>query len=277
MTRWAVSLVLFGGLSLSAFSAAGCGVFAQQREFDALKAKNDLLAKDLTAERQDVVTMKAELATTRERLDNALRANADTGSDLLSSKARINDLVGRTDELSHTMEQMKKDLQSTRTELDAKLDDLKRTQSVQPTPPPPPVQIPADKSAHYQAIEAAFAQKDWGLVRTLGHEYVNRYATDDRADNALFLIGDADLHDNRPTSALGEFNKLLKLFPKSDKLDRTLFDMGEAYLQLHDCVNARLAFTTCEQRFARDKIGQEAKAKVAAIDKPAPGTCAPQP
>ena len=53
--------------------------------------------------------------------------------------------------------------------------------------------------------------------------------------------------------------------------------MGEAYLQLHDCANAKLAYGAVEQRFAREKIGAQAKAKVGEIDHPAPGLCAPQP
>jgi TolA-binding protein len=255
----------------------GCGLFAMQRDFDALKAKDAQMAKDLDASRQELVTMRSELNATRERLDNALRANADTGSDILSSKARINDVAGRTDELVHGLDQLRKDLQSSRTELDTKIDELKRAQSVQSTPPPPPVQIPADKGAHFQALQTAYNQKDWGLVRTLGHEYVNRYGADDRADDALYLIGSGDMLDNRPASALGEYNKLLKLYPRSDKLDRTLYDMGEAYLMLHDCANAKLAFGACEQRFPREKVGLESKAKIAAIERPSPGMCAPQP
>ncbi len=269
-----LALVVSGGLSAG---ASGCGVFALQKDFDTLKAKDEQLARDSAADRQELVTMRSDLAATRERLDNALRANADNGSDLLSSKARINDLAGRSEELAHNLDQMRNDLQATRSELDAKLDDLKRAQAVQPTPAPPPVQIPADRATHYQAVEGAYAQRDWGLVRTLGHEYVSRYPTDDKADDALFLLGDADLKDNRPTTALGEFNRLLKSFPKSDRLDRTLYDMGEAYLLLHDCASARLAFVTLEQRFPREKLGQEAKARVSVIDKPTPGMCAPQP
>ena len=71
-------------------------------------------------------------------------------------------------------------------------------------------------------------------MRTLGHEYVTRYPVDEHADDVQFLLGDADLQDNRPTSSLGEMNRLLKVYPHSDRLDRTLFDMGEAYLELHD-------------------------------------------
>ena len=275
--RLASTLSVGLALSFVLSGTSACGVFATQKDFETLRTQSGQMGKDLGDARQELITMRAELTATRERLDNALRANADTGSDILSSKARINDLAGRNDELAHNLDQMRKDLQSTRTELDSKLDELKRAQSVSPTPPPQPVQIPADKGAHFQAIQNAFTQKDWGLVRTLGHEFVNRYPADDKADDALYLVGSADVADNRPASALGEYNKLLKLFPKSDKLDRTLFDMGDAYLMLHDCANAKLAFGACEQRFPREKVGVDAKARIASIDKPTTGMCAPQP
>jgi TolA-binding protein len=149
-------------------------------------------------------------------------------------------------------------------------------QAVQ-APVPPPVKIPADKATHYQAVEGAYTQKDWPLVRTLGHEYVTRYPTDEKADDVQFLLGDGDLQDSRPTSCLGELNKLLKVYPTSDKLDRTLFDMGEAYLELHDCPNAKLAFVAVEQRFAKTRIGADARTRIKSIEHPVPGLCAPQP
>ena len=263
---------------LLALGASGCGLFVQIRDFDALKAKDEALAKQVEQDRQDLGAMKADSSRgTRERLENALRANADTGSDLLSSKARINDLAGRADELAHSIDELKKLQQDTRNEVDTKLDALTRQQAVEKAPAPPPVQVPADKETHFQSVQGAYTQKDWPLVRTLGHEYVVRYPTDDRADDVQFLLGDADLEDSRPTSALGEFNRLLKVYPRSDKLDKTLFAMGDAYMQLHDCVNAKLAYGAVEQRFGREKIGQQAKQKVGQIDHPAPGMCAPQP
>ncbi len=255
----------------------GCGVFAQQRDFDALKAQNEALARRVQTDEADLAATKADLAGTRDRLENALRANADTGSDILSSKARINDLAGRADELAHSLDEIRKIQQDTRNEIDTKLDAITRQQAEQKAPLPPPVQIPADRETHYQAVNGAFTQKDWPLVRSLGHEYVVRYPTDDHADDVQFLLGDADLQDNRPTSALGEFNRLLKVYPRSDKLDKTLFAMGDAYMQLHDCGNAKLAYGAVQQRFGKEKLGAQAKGKIAEIDHPAPGTCAPQP
>jgi TolA-binding protein len=128
---------------------------------------------------------------------------------------------------------------------------------------------------HFAALEAAFKAKDYALVRTLGHEYVNRYATDDKADDALYWTGKADLDDARPASALGEWNRLLKLFPKSNMLEKTLFGMGQAYESMHDCANAKLAYGTVLSHFAHGKLASEARTRTAAINALPAGSCAP--
>ncbi len=255
--------------ALLASLLCGCGVFASQRDHDALVAKNEAAEKISQAQ---VSALRSDLDATRERLDNALRANADRGSDLTSEKGKVNALTGKLEETSHLIEDLRKEIASTRSELDARLDEIRRTQE---TPKALPVAIPADKNGHFAAIESAHAAKDWPLTRTLGHAFIEKYPTDDRADDVLFVMGDADLKDGRPSSALGEFNRILKLTPPSNVLDKTLFAMGEAYLLLHDCENAKLAFSSCATRFSKDKLGTESKARVATIDKPAPGLCAP--
>jgi TolA-binding protein len=255
-----------------AVALAGCGVFATEGDHEALAAR---VRDQDTAQQERMKQLAADLAATRDRLDNALRANADNGSDLVSEKARMNQLAGRIDEIAHEVDEMKSILAAARTEVDARIDALKRAQDVQPTPAPPPIAIPPDKLLHYAAIEAAAKAKDWPLVRTLGHEYVNRYGTDDKADDVLYLMGTADLAEDHPSSALGEFNRLLKSYPRSDVLDKTLFGMGEAYFSIHDCENAKLAFSACESRFPREKMAADAKARISAIEHAPAGTCAP--
>jgi TolA-binding protein len=58
-------------------------------------------------------------------------------------------------------------------------------------------------------------------------------------------------------------------------LDKTLFEMGEAYFSIHDCENAKLAFSACESRFPREKMAADAKARISAIEHAPAGTCAP--
>ena len=264
----AAAFVALGPLVLS---ASGC---VNQRDHEALAARTTQMEKDVAQSHADVVALRADLDATRARLDNALRANADSSGDYLASKQRLNELAGRVDEINHGIDDLKRDVGASRTELYARIDELKRAQ--QPPPPAPaPITAPADKDAHYKQLEAAFNKRDWATVRALGPEYVNRYPSDDKADEALFFLGSADLQDGRPSSALGQFNRLLKLFPRSNVLDRTLYGIGDAYLLMHDCANAKVAYDACEKRFAKEKIGADAKAKVDQIGKNPPGMCAP--
>ena len=260
--------------SFASFACGGCVV--TQRDHDALAAKTAQVEKDATQARTEVTALRADLEATRQRLDNALRANADSSGDMIASKQRLNDLAGRVDEVSHGIDELRRDVGASRTELYARIDDLKRVQPAPVPAAPAPITAPADKTAHYKQLEEAHGKKDWATVRALGPEYVNRYPTDDKSDEALVSLGSADLQDGRPSSALGQFNRLLKLFPRSNVLDRTLYAMGDAYLLMHDCVNAKVAYDACEKRFAKDKIGAEAKAKIDQIAKNPPGMGAPQ-
>jgi TolA-binding protein len=253
-------------------SLAGC--LATQKDQDALVARTAEAEKQAAAARAEAAAVRADLDATRQRLDNALRANADSSTESMSTKQRLNDLAGRLDEAAHNVDELKRDLAASRTEIYARVDEMKRAQ--QPAPAAPPIAVPADKASHAKQLQEAHARKDWPVVRTLAAEYVVRYPQDERADEALFYAGDGDLADGRPSSALGHFNRLIKLFPRSKFLDRTLFGMGEAYMLMHDCANAKLAYEACDRRFSKEKIGEAARAKLAIIAKNAPGTCAPQ-
>ena len=276
MTAASTSRFASAAFVLLALSVSGCGVFATATEGRNLAARDDALEKTVEEQKQTIAKLQADLDATRERLDNALRANADNGSDLMSEKARMNALAGKMDENAHALDELRRQLSQSRTEVDARLDEIKRAQAVQPQQPPP-VQIPPEKNAHYAAIEAAYGQKDYNLTRTLGREYVNRYPTDERTDDVEYLMGDADLKDGRPSSAIGEFNHVLKATPTSNVLDKTLFDMGESYMLMHDCQSARLAYESCAKRFPKEKLGIDAKSRMSAIDHPQPGMCAPAP
>jgi len=264
-------------LLVAAAALPGCGVFALQRDHEAVVAQ---MAATDRASHDEIVKLHAELDATRDRLDNALRANADTGTDVLTEKSRVNELAGRLDETTHKLEELQSTLAAGRNELDARFDQLARAQAAQaaqqavpPAPPPPP--IPENKADHFAALEAAFKAKDYARVRTLGHEYVNRYATDDKADDALYWTGEADFEDARPSSALGEWNRLLKLFPKSNMLEKTLFGMGQAYEAMHDCANAKLAYGTVLSHFSHGKLATDSRTHTAAINALPAGSCAP--
>src|SRR4051812_41249993 len=137
------SAVRFSVLVTLVFSSSGC--FVMQREHEAVAARAAEAEKQAGAARVEVTALRADLEATRQRLDNALRANADSSTETMTTKQRLNDLAGRVDEANHGVEELRRDVGATRTEIYAKMDDLKRAQSAQVAPAapvPPPVQVP---------------------------------------------------------------------------------------------------------------------------------------
>ena len=261
------------GLFAFATLLSGCGsVFPSMKAHTEVADRTTELAKAVEQQRQEILTLREDLEAARTRLDNALRVQADSSSEQLGDRAKLQNIEARVDSQTEALEQVKKDVAAARRELDVRLDELKRAQEAPGKAPPT---IPTDKAGHYASLEAAYKAQDYNLARTLGREYAARYATDELADDALFLVGEAFMKEGRPASALGELNQLLKLYPKSNQLGPTLFTMGEAYLALRDCTNAKLAFSACEARFKKDALGAQARQRLAQIAKPAPGMCSP--
>lgn len=274
MLRKGLRAAPLAAILLVSWTSSGC--LALQRDHDALAAKQSDTEQKLQQARAETAQVRADLEATRQRLDNALRANADSSTDVMSTKQRMNDLGGRLDEVQHAVKELEREVAASRTELYARIDEMKRAQASAGAAAPPPVNVPQDKAAHFAQLREAYGKRDFTSVRALGPEYVNRYPSDEHADEALFMMGDADREDGRPSSALGNFNRLLKLFPRSKVLDKTLYAMGESYMMMHDCNNAKLAYEACEKRFAKEKVGADARAKLALIAKNPPGLCAPQ-
>ncbi len=247
-------------------------MFAMQRDHEALTARIAEEERATAALKKDVEGLKGTVEGAIARVDQALKANADRGADFMTERARLNTIAGRLDETSHAVDEVKKEVATTRAEQNARLDELKRNQEAHGAKTPP-VAIPESQTAHHAALQAAYDKKEFNLLRSLGREYVNRYPNDEKADDVLFLMGDADVKEGRGASALGEFNRVLRFQPPSNVLGKTLLGMGEAYLLLKDCPNARLAYQAAAARFAKQPDGVVAKKKLEELDKPAAGTC----
>ena len=117
------TLILIGAI---ATALPGCGLFVTQKQYDTMVDRAAALERSETQSRAEVAALRADLAATRERLDNALKANADNGSELFTSKQRINELAGRVDEIGHGVDETKHDLVATRSEVNTRLDELKK-------------------------------------------------------------------------------------------------------------------------------------------------------
>ena len=75
--------------------------------------------------------------------------------------------------------------------------------------------------------DSAYAQKDWGLTRNLGREFVSRYGTDDKADDVLYMICllyTSDAADERSSVDLGGRRIIKKKTTANNHRSRDMYE-----------------------------------------------------
>ena len=245
-------------------------------EFQALKGGHDALRSRHDALQADNDKLKIDLSTTRERLDNALRSNADAKETLLNAGAQSARLEGRIEELAQADEEGRRLVDMQRANLEVQIKELDKQikalagkldeYAAKPPPPPPPtIPVPAEKNTHYAALQRANEFRDWAAVRMLASEFAARYPTDEKLDGVYFFRGSAEAALGQHATAIGEFSKVMKAGAKSAFLPNALLALGESYAALGNCADAKTALDLCEKRYRKDPAGRDAKTALAKL------------
>ncbi|APS00398.1 tetratricopeptide repeat protein [Pajaroellobacter abortibovis] len=254
---------------------SGCSLVAMQRDVDVLQKKQAALEGGGQRQRQELESLRAEIRGINARLDNVLSSHADKAVEWHAGQVNLNRLSGKIEEQEHALSELRAQFAAARKEWNAQLDELQRKQDSIAQSRVSGPEAPPDRGAHMALIESSYRRKAARDLYPLGEEYIRRYPKDDQASKVVYWMGDSYLQESKPGAALGEFNRLLRQYPNSSYLGQALLGMGNAYLTLHDCVNARLAFSTCEKRFGKEQVAVEARNKIKTIDRAPGGLCEP--
>ena len=102
---------------------------------------------------------------------------------------------------------------------------------------------------------------------------MERHGDNDNVDNAQYWIGKSYLEEGRPAGALGEFRRVLSSWPQGDAIDETLFDMGDAFFQLHACTDAKAALEALISGHPRSPLITEARSKLREVRRAPRSAC----
>ena len=205
---------------------------------------------DLRAEAEERdKSVEAKLEELSQGLERArallTRDSADVGAQVQVQQQKMAELEGKIDEMTHNLTDMIEQTARARAELDDKLGKLSKPTGEASIDPG---QIPTDKAAHFTAAYDAYKAGDQDKARALFKEYVTRYATDTKAGDAQYWIGATYLVQNKPATALGEYRKVIALYPKSPAVDTALYGMADAFYRLHACTDAKGALDALSKR-----------------------------
>jgi TolA-binding protein len=193
----------------------------------------------------------SELEGVIERATSVVQRNsADVTVQVSELQTKLAMLEGGLAELSHTLEQMQ--------QAQAQAAANPSTAAAQP----PAEAVPADKNEHYALAYRAYSDRDFNKARALFRSYIERYRSDNQADNAQYWIGASYLVENRPATALAELRKVIENFRSGDAVDEALLDMAEAFYRLRACSDAKTTLSTLIKTQANSPLVGKAKQKL---------------
>ncbi len=218
--------------------------------------------------REQVAAAKKQLAELETLMESATgvvkRNNADIALEVKSLKNEMQAIQGEMAEIRNSSEQ-------TNRELEQRMQQFARKAGVDV--PIDPSIIPKDKDAHFKAAMRSHQNSDHTIARGLLREYIKRYPDDDRVPEAQYYLGASYLKQGQPATALGEYRVVITQHAQSNVVERTLFDMGTAFWELHSCDDARAALQALLKRAPKSSYATQAKSKLRAWKSPPPNYC----
>lgn len=239
----------------------------------ALEKQINKVSADAAQRDRDIELKLAELSEGLEKTRSLLtRDSADVGAQVQTQQQKMSELEGKLDEMTHNLSDLIEQAARTRSDLDDKLGKL-GAKPLGGETTLDPAQIPADKVAHFTAAYDAYKAGDQDKARALFKEYATRYATDVKAGDAQYWVGATYLLQNKPATALGEYRKVIQLYPKSPAFDTALYGMADAFFRLHACTDAKTSLEALTRRKPSKALEDRVKQLTKAIKEAEKGYC----
>ncbi|HJZ87771.1 MAG TPA: tol-pal system protein YbgF [Polyangia bacterium] len=246
MRRFAIGLAL---LALTPACYSKYEGEMMRKDVDQLKIKVDEMEKRSADLTQATTDAKAQLEKLKGLMEEATRLvtrnSADFGLKVEKMQQDLATLMGRVDEISHSLEAMQKDYQAWRAAADVRMEALGGKG------PGTLTTGPADKDSLFTQAKDKLAAGDHEDARRLLRQFITQYPQDARAAQAQLLHGESYFMQKKYAAAIGEFQKVIDQYPKSPAVEEAMFKIGLSFLELKYCTDAKTFLGETLKRYPR--------------------------
>ena len=251
----------------------GCMLFTTKDEGQRLKTSVDKLqaqVNDMNLREQELLKAtaeaKAQVAKLREVLDQATnlvqRNSADLGVQVQKLQGDLAGIIGKAEEISHTLDSVSKQFGEYRAQTDVKLEAL-TTKAGTATAPP----APEDKDKLFDEAYKRYQAGQFEEARRLFRTFITRYGRDERAAKAQYWLGQSYYEERKYAAAIAEFKKVLDNFPRGDATDSAMFGMGLSFVELKYCTEGEAYLQDLLKRFPGSALKDKAQKKIKEVKK----------
>jgi tol-pal system protein YbgF len=223
---------------------SGSDIEGLHRHIDDVDKKVDTVAKQ-SSSKDEVARIADGLGKQSATL---LRSNADLGSKFDDIVRELQTLAGKLEDANRRLGQLSQQIAETQARLSAAAAPQAATAPVStaagpggsPAPvsgAPPASRAPSPADLFAQAT-ADYQRGQYELARQGFQEYVDTYPKTDLSDDAAYWAGECYAAQKRPREAIGAFEKMIRLYPQSDKGAAAHLKKALAHLELAEKAQA---------------------------------------
>jgi TolA-binding protein len=267
VTSWALAMLLGTG-------AAGVGCVtssegdAMHHDIVELKARLDAIDKRDAEYKEQVVRLKKVLDDATALL---ARNSADVGAKAAKNESDITAVVGRIEEMNHTLDQQVRLNDDARARFETRIAAIEQTTGK--IGDKVGLNMPDDKDQLWvQAGQRlAAGQRDEG--RRFYRAFIQRFPQDARAPQAYLAIGQSFTQESKYPYAAAEFQKVLDNYSTSAEVPEAMWQLALTFTQLKFCSDARALLGDLVRRYPKSQRSADAKGELKTIAKLPKSAC----
>lgn len=234
--------------------------------------------------RKDVANLQTRMAKQEESLDQRVKQldeSVDKATKLLARNsadlgADVERLAADLAAMNGVVQDLKRENALLREQLDAQRDACERRLAAtetrlaelekqitagRPTGPGPTTPQPT-ASELFDGAGKKMAAGQLADARRDYREFLKRFPTDDRADDAQYYLGELFVREGAHEKAIAEFQKVIDNYPNGDMVDDAFFAAGNAAAELKWCTDARAYFGVLLQKYPQSPHAKKAKERL---------------
>ena len=217
-------------MALVAMSALACTSSTELETIQAQLSDIQLQVLQLQKQAPDKTEVAALEATLAGRIEELVRAEADTRTDLQALSAQIERLESKLEDTNFRLQQLAQQIVATNQELQAVRSAAEEARVRERPPERPQPVSPTDPRALYDTAYNDYLQGNYDLAILGFRQYLENFRGTELADNATYWIGECFYRQGKFQKAIEQFDEVL-LAEGSDRIASALLKKGYAYLR----------------------------------------------
>jgi len=266
-----------GSRLVALFALSGCFWVTTKHDGEVMQQQIKSLDQRVGAQEQVLSGRVRQLDESIDKATKMLARNsADLGTRVDAFSDEIARFAGKLEQLQRTLDAARSELAQVKQDqgqLATRMDSIERQLGITPGGPTTQSQpVTVDKKVLFDGAYQALQAGKFDDARKQFRLYVQAFPQDDKADDALFYVGESFFRQKDYEKAIAEYQRVIDTYPKGDMADDAFLQAGLAAIEKGWCVDAGAYLGELIRRFPQSPLVKTARTKLDYVKKNAKNT-----